>query len=537
MDAGLKAYSLFLNETTLRTGFADPSVGMEGESQDLAFNGCPALSGTKCCPYGKISQNGKGACATFPGSFRECETMSGFRDLRVPHTYVLIFSIIVLCAILTHIIPAGEYDRYKNPSGQVVVNAESFHSVEARPAKFMDVFSAIPQGLKAQASLVFFVLIVGGAFQIMRGTGAIDSAITHLVRRLDGREFMIIPIFVTVFSLAGATMGTTNETLVFVPIGIMIARKVGYDTIVGTAMVTLGAAAGFNAGPVNPWNVGIAQGIAELPLYSGLLLRVMLQICFITILSLYLIRYARKVKADPKSSIVYGLEQESGVAELSFASEGASFGLRHALVLATFFASLGVAVHGVISKGWGINDMTPVFLAMGIISGVVGGLNPSRIASEFVTGAQNLLFGAMVIGIARGILVVLQNGMIMDTIVYSLAGFLQKLPSQFTLLGMLVSHIIINLFIPSGSGQAATTMPIMVPIADLTGVSRQCAVLAFQLGDGITNSCNPTSSNLNGYLSLSKITFPQWIKFVMPLICMWQVTGIIFLLVASAISW
>lgn len=457
------------------------------------------------------------------------------RSFKVPHTYVIIFAIIIAAAILTYIIPAGQYERYENDAGTTVVDAESYHSVEANHAGFMDVFKAIPSGLTAQASLVFFVLIVGGAFQIMTGTGAIDALITKMAQKLVGKEFLVIPIFVTVFSAASAVMGITNEVLVFVPIGIMIARKMGYDTIVGTAMITLGAAAGFNAGPLNPWNVGIAQGIAELPLYSGAALRLLMQLCFITSLSVYLIMYARKVKADPSKSIVRNLEEEAGAAELEIAEVHVT--VRHMLVLLTFFISLGVVIYGTIKLEWGISNQTPVFLAMGIIAGLVGGLNPSRIASEFIVGAQNLLFGALVIGIARGILVVLQNGMILDSIVYGLVSVLTKLPSQFTLVGMLISHVIINFFVPSGSGQAATTMPIMVPVADLTGVSRQCAVLAFQLGDGITNSCNPTSSNLNGYLGLSKITFPQWLKFVLPVIGMWHAIGLVFLLVASAIGW
>lgn len=455
--------------------------------------------------------------------------------IKVPHTYVIIFAFIIVAAILTHIIPAGQYDRYENSSGTTVVDAESYRVVEGNPAGFMDIFEAIPSGLTAQASLVFFVLIVGGAFQIMTGTGAIDTLITKMAQKLVGKEFLLIPIFVITFSAASAVMGITNECLVFVPIGIMIARKMGYDTIVGTAMVTMGTAAGFNAGPLNPWNVGIAQGIAELPLYSGFGLRLMLQICFVTSLSIYLIRYARKVKKDPTKSIVYNLEQESGEATLEM--ENVHVTVRHVLVLLTFFISLGTVVYGTIKLGWGINNQTPVFLAMGIIAGLVGGLNPSRIATEFIAGAKNLLFGALVIGIARGILVILENGLILDSIVHGLASVLTNLPSQFTLIGMLIAHIIINFFIPSGSGQAATTMPLMIPVADLTGVSRQCAVLAFQLGDGITNSCNPTSSNLNGYLGLSKITFPQWLKFILPVIGMWQGIGIIFLLIASAIGW
>ena len=467
-------------------------------------------------------------------SGNEKTTASRLANFKVPHTYVLIFSMIILAGILTYLIPAGQYERVTNAAGVKVINAASYHTVDANPVGFMDIFAAVPAGLKSSATLVFFVLILGGAFQILMGTGAIDAAIRKMVLGLGSKELLVIPIFLTTFSLAGATLGTTNECIVFVPIGIMIAKRLGYDRVVGTAMVTLGSAVGFVAGPVNPWNVGIAQGIAELPMYSGLVLRILLLISFLVITSAYIIRYAKKVKNAPELSVVYGSEDfvveepEGDATELNF---------RHVLVILTFAGSLAYIIHGVMKKGWGIGEMTPVFLAMGISGGLIGGRNPSRIAKDFVAGAQTLVFGALIIGIARGILIVLQKGMVLDSMVYGLAHVLQKLPKPLTLIGMYIMHIILNVFIPSGSGQAAATMPIMTPLADLTGVTRQCAVLAFQLGDGITNSCNPTSSNMNGYLSLAKISYPQWLKFITPLIGILLLDGLIFLLVAQAINY
>lgn len=452
-----------------------------------------------------------------------------FAEFKVPHTYVIIFCIIILAAILTHIIPSGSYDRYENANGTTVVDPASYHAVDAPSAGIMDVLNAAPAGMKATAGLIFFVFIVGGTFQIINGTGAIDLLIGKLVRSLHGKEQWIIPIFLFVFSLGGALMGMSNEVLAFVPIGIIVARKAGFDAAVGTSMVTLGAAAGFSAGTMNPFNVGIAQGIAELPIYSGIGYRMIIHVTFLLIASVYIMRYARKVKADPTKSIVYNLEQEEHQEEV--AQDDCRVSLRHYLVLAAFVLGMCWIVWGVITQEWSTTEMQPVFIAIGIVGGLVGGLKPSEIAREFVNGAKALAFGALVLGIARGILVILQNGMILDTIVYAFGNLLKQLPPAFAPIGMYIVHIILNVFIPSGSGQAAATMPLFIPLADVTGITRQVAVLAFQLGDGITNSINPTSSNMNAYLGLSKIQYAQWVKFAGPILAMWIAAGGVFIVI------
>lgn len=461
-----------------------------------------------------------------------------FENISIPHTYVIIFSIIIAAAIMTYIIPAGEYTRIKNAAGITVVDPASFHYVAQNPSSIMDVFSAVPTGLKSTATLVFFLFIIGGVFQIINSTGTINVLVNKLSTTFAGKEEFIIPVFLCTFSLGGALMGMSNEVLPFVPIGIMLARKSGFDAAVGTSMVTMGALAGFSAGTMNPFNVGIAQEIAELPLYSGIGLRIALHITFLIIGSIYLMRYAKRVKADPTKSVVADLEREEMAITLANTemSEAKASG-RHLLVLLVFISGLGYILYGVFKYEWGVGDMSPIFMAVGIIGGLAGGLSPNRIAKEFLVGAKMLAFGALVIGFARGILVVMQDGLILDTIVHGLAQVLQSLPSSFTALGMFVVHFIINFFIPSGSGQAAATMPLFIPLADVTGISRQLTVLAFQLGDGISNGINPTSSNMNSFLGLAKITYPQWVKFAGPLILMWELTGAVFIIIAGAINY
>ncbi|NCB17922.1 MAG: YfcC family protein, partial [Synergistales bacterium] len=252
----------------------------------------------------------------------------------------------------------------------------------------------------------------------------------------------------------------------------------------------------------------------------------------------YLMRYARRVKNDPSCSIVADLEREEQAITLAQAErEETVSDFRHAGVLLAFLAGLAYILYGVFKYEWGIAEMQPIFIAMGIVGGLIGGMGPSAIAREFLNGARALAFGALVIGFARGILVVLQTGMILDTIIHGLAVWLQAMPAQLTALGMFLIHIVLNFFIPSGSGQAAATMPLFIPLADITGVSRQVAVLAFQLGDGISNGINPTSSNMNAFLGVAKITYPQWVRFAGPLIVTWQITGALFILVANHIGY
>lgn len=461
--------------------------------------------------------------------------MKRLANFRVPHTYVIIFSMIILAALLTYVIPAGTFDRYENANGVTVVDPDSFHYVESAPAGIMEILNAVPSGLLSQAGMIFFVFIMGGTFQVINSTGAIDMMIAKMLRALKGRESWIIPVFLFVFSMGGCLMGMSNEVLPFIPIGIIVARKAGFDTAVGTAMVALGAAAGNVPGEMQPFTTAVAQGIAELPLYSGMWYRVIIHITFLVIASFFLMRYAKRVKADPSKSIVYNLECQEAQ------NESVEFNMKeepkHYLVMLAFLAGLGWILWGTINQGWGTTQMQPVFIAITIVCGLVGGLRLSKIAQEFVNGAKMLAFGALVIGIARGILVVLEDSMILDTIVYNCAGFLQMLPPVMTPVGMYAIHILLNIVIPSGSGQAAATMPLFIPLADVTGVTRQLAVLAFQLGDGITNSINPTSSNMNSYLSLSKIEYAQWVRFAGPIILSWLGAGLVFIIIGYMIGY
>ncbi len=454
---------------------------------------------------------------------------------RVPHSYVILFAMIIIMAILTYVIPAGQFERV-DVGGRTVVDPSSYSSVESNPATIFDVFKAVPKGLGAAQSIVFFIFIVGGSFNIITQTGAIEAGISKIAVSLKGKEKLLIPLIVFIFSIGGGTIGMAEEAIVFVPIGIALSRALGYDAVVGMAIVSLGAAVGFTSGFMNPFTVGVAQGIAEIPLFTGIGLRLVIWVASLVLVIAYIYRYANKVKTNPELSIVYELEQEEKdhIIDLSNVMEMTK---KHVMVLLVFVLGMALLIFGVFKYGWYITEIAAIFIAMGIIAGLVGGMDVNEIAKEFILGAKEMTTGAIVVGVARGMLVIMESGLILDSIVNGLASAITMLPKSISAVGMLIVQSFINFFIPSGSGQAATTMPIMTPLADVIGLTRQTAVLAYQFGDGISNSIIPTSGVLLANLSVAKIKYDSWVKFVWPLILLWTLMAAVFMVIATAISY
>ena len=439
------------------------------------------------------------------------------RKLAFPHTFVILFCIIALMAVCSYVIPAGSYERiFNETANRNVVDPNSFTYVEQSPVSFFSFLHAIPNGMMEVADIMVFIFVVGGAFNIITQTGAMENGIKKLAYRLQGREKLIIPLMMFVFSLGGATFGMSEETIIFIPIGIALARALGYDAIVGMAMVTFGAAIGFSSGFLNPFTVGVAQKIAELPTFSGMALRVAVWLVMVIVVPMCILRYANKVRKNPECSYVRDLELAQKDKKITI--EDVPLGTRDILVLLTLAGGLIIIVVGVMKFGWGVLDIAAVFLGMGILGGILGGTQPNQMARDFIAGAKDIAMGALIVGIARGILVVMSEGQILDTIVHALATLISGLPKAVAAEGMLIVQCIINFFIPSGSGQAAVTMPIMAPLADALGVSRQTAVLAFQFGDGFTNAIIPTHGTLCASLGVAGIPFNKWFKFALPVV-------------------
>lgn len=459
--------------------------------------------------------------------------MSRLKIQKVPHTYVLIAILIVLAAIGTYLIPAGEFNRVTDEqTGRTLVIPGTFHRVEQTPVSFFDTFLALPQSLDAARDIVFFVLLIGSVFHIINATGTINRIINRAITKLDGREHLLIPATMLVISICSATFGAAEETLIFIPIAVAIAKGVGYDAVVGAAMVYLGAYTGYTAGPMNPFNTGIAQGIAELPLFSGIEFRFACMFLFYILVWWWIMRYAKKVKNDPTQSVVYGFDTDN----LDITFDNSPLTSRDKAILGVIVIGFAYLVYGVLAKGYYLYEIITIFLIMGLICGIIGKLSAEEIADNFVLGAKEMCFTAVCIGLARAIVVVLDDGHIMDSVINALAIVVGWLPASISAVGMLIVQTILNFIFASGSGQAATTMPILAPLGDILGVTRQVAVLAFQFGDGITNSISPIQPSLMAAIGLAGVPYEKWFKFVWPLMLMWTLLAAGLLIVATIIK-
>ncbi len=458
------------------------------------------------------------------------------KSFKFPHAYVIIMILIIFAVALTWLIPAGEFERIKDEAtGKTIVVADKFSRIENTPVSFLDIPKKIVESFNNSSDIMFLVLIVGGAFQVIIATGMFQAMTGRIAQILAGKENIFIPAIMSIFAFTCMTQGV-NTFIGFAPIGVMIARSMGYDAIVGVGMIMLGGAIGFSTGTFNPYTTGIAQAIAELPMFSGLGLRVVSLIVFLIITNIYLIKYAKKVKANPELSVVYELEQEEKNMVSSTGSV-AKIEPRHYAVLIVVFACFALLVYGGARWEWDLNDNAALFIWMAILGGLAYGFSPSRISKEFVKGAQKLVFGAIIVGMARTISIVLSDGKILDTVVFYMAKALGMVPVALQGPAMFLMHIIINCFIVSGSGQATVTMPIMIPVADIIGMSRQTAVLAFNFGDGLCNYILPHSSALIGFLAAANIPYDKWMRFMGKLFVIWFFTGSAILLLAHMIGY
>ena len=455
---------------------------------------------------------------------------------RVPHTYVIICGFVILMAILTYVIPAGSYSTVFNEEiGKDVIDPNSFEYVEKSPVSLLSLLTSVTLGMQGVGDVIFFVFIIGGSMEIINATGAIEHGVGTLARNKFMGKFFI-PVFAFVFGLMGATFGASDELVVFAPIGVAVAHAFGYDALTGLSAVTLGAACGFNAGFLNPFSTGVAQSIAELPMYSGIELRIVVFVIMFAVTVWYIMRYAKKVKADPKASIVYGCRCETEKEDVDI-SQIAKMGKRDVAIMLLFVAGIIFMVYGVFNWEWYIDEMSGIFIAVGVIAGIIGGLNLNKIANTFVEGAASLTFGAPVTGFAKAIVIVMEEGQIMDTIIHALSQAVIALPTGISVVGMFIVQIIVNFFIPSSTGQAATIMPIMIPLSDIVQVTRQTAVLCFQFGDGFSNSIIPTSTVLMSYLAVTKVPYNKWFKFIWPLMLIWICIGAVILIAANLINY
>jgi uncharacterized ion transporter superfamily protein YfcC len=437
---------------------------------------------------------------------------------RIPHPLVLFVGCIVAAAVLTHVVRAGEFERRADPAtGRRAVVAGSFHTVPPSPIGPFAALMALPQGMTEAASVIFLVFLVGGAFSVVESTGAFNQGVMWLVKVLRHRTDLIVPICCVAFAAGGAVEGMWEEIVPLVPVLLLLVRSAGYDPITAVAM-SIGAAAVGNAfSPMNPFSVGIAQKVAQLPLLSGLTFRLAVLIVGLAIWTWWTMRHAKRTRTTPETA-----SPETTV----------SLDWRQAVILLMVGATFVVYVFGALRYDWGFDELGALFFAMGVLAGLLAGLSIDATAGAFVEGFRSMAFAATLIGFARAIFVVLDKGKIVDTVINGMVTPLVHLPAVVFALGMTVVQAAISIAIPSTSGRAVLTMPILVPVSDLLGVSRQVTVLAYQYGAGVINHIIPTDGALMAVLALAGVRFDRWFRFGAPACAVLFVLGLLAIIVA-----
>jgi len=522
------------------------------------------------------------------------------RKRQIPHTYVIIFAILIVATIMTWLIPAGEYERtqvtLESGSVRTVVIPDSYHRVEQAPQTWQ-LLSSFFQGFVNQSGIIMFILLIGGAFWILNASRSIDAGILsflkftrkfeqHRAFRRIGINNVVMVLIMTMFSVFGAVFGMSEETIAFVIIVVPLAISMGYDSITGLCMVYLAAHIGFAGAILNPFTVGIAQQLSGLPLFSGIGYRIFCWLVFNAIGFTLILLWANKVKKNPKSSPMYKLDEywrqhhnvetmtiERATTASSWLSFGmvlllliifsvlypmstmeigsssfrfpavplgtvlfaamALLGLRksyHFYNLSLLFATIWFLIVGILGHGWYIKEIGTLFFAMGLMAGIAAGNTPNQIAKLLLDGMKDILSAAVVVGLAGGTIVLLQDGKILDTIMYELAKSMNEVGKVGSIGVMYLIQSGLNIIIPSGSAKAALTMPIMAPFADLINISRQAMVMAYQFGDGFTTMFAPTSGVLMGCLGMARIPYEKWLKWVWKIILVFIITGFILLI-------
>ncbi len=458
------------------------------------------------------------------------------KKFSMPHTFVIISIFIILATALTWIIPSGTFDRaFDEATGRTLVVAGTFQYTEDVNVGIPQMIMSIYDGMVNAANIIFFTFFSYGFMVMLVRVGAFDAGVGALIRKMKGKDHLVMPILAILFSLMGASFGIYEETYGFVPIVMGMGVALGYDALYGAIVVLGGIATGYAAASINPYTVAIAQTIGELPLFSGMAFRWVAYACFMIVFLLLLTRYGKRVKKDPTKSYVYGIDFPM----LSKASQddlvNSTFTTRHKISLLICLATVIVFAFGAIKYGWYFSELSAIFLTMMFVIGGINGQSIGKTCDVFVDISKNILFAAFVIGLSRAILIVMQNGEIIDTICYYFSNSLAGLPKIVAAEAMLGFQTLLNLFIPSGSGQAVTSMPLMIPLADLLGINRQIAVLAFQFGDGFSNIFWPTACAT--LCAISGVPMNKWWKFFAPFFVIVEVVAAILLAVAVLINY
>ncbi|PSW02657.1 YfcC family protein [Photobacterium lipolyticum] len=462
-----------------------------------------------------------------------------FANFKFPSAYTILFALIAIVALLTWIVPAGQYDRVMNEElGKEVPVTGTYKAVESNPQGVVDILLAPIDGFydhnsyeAAAIDVSLFILVIGGFLGLVTKTGAIDAGIERVTARLQGREELMIPILMALFAAGGTIYGMAEESLPFYTLLVPVMLAARFDPLVAAATILLGAGIGTLGSTINPFATVIAANAAGIPFTDGILLRVGMLVIGWLICVGYVMRYAKMVRADKTKSIVYDKYEENKAHFLGNQSgEMLEFTTTRKIILAIFAASFGIMIYGVAVAGWWMAEISGMFLASTIIIGLIARMSEEELTSSFIDGARDLLGVALIIGIARGIVVIMDRGMITDSILFSAEQAVTGLSSIVFINVMYWLEILLSFLVPSSSGLAVLTMPIMAPLADFAGVGRDLVVTAYQSASGIVNLMTPTSAVVMGGLAIARVPYVRWVKWVAPLL------GILTVLIMAMLS-
>jgi uncharacterized ion transporter superfamily protein YfcC len=461
------------------------------------------------------------------------------RKFEMPHGFIILLLVIAFCAVLTWVLPAGSFERVLDEKvGRELVVPGSYKLVEANPVGLWDIFKILYTGMVEAADIIFFIIFAAAYVFTLMKTGTLNAMVGAVLRKLGSKDYLLIPIFMLIFGIAGATFGMYEETFGLIPAFIVIGITLGYDRILGSAIVFVGVATGFAAAVLNPFTIGIASAVAGIPLvsYKITLFRIVCFILFMALSITYVMLYARKIRKDPTKSIMYGSTENNEFEKNSMSREevlSLPFTVSQKISLSIFVVLLCLIGYGVTAKGFYLTELAAMFLIAMIITGIVNKMSSRQICDAFIESSQIMIYGALFVGLSRSAAIVLTQGSVIDTVVLYLSNAINGLPGAVTSIGMLIVQNIIGFIITSGSGMAVVTMPIMAPLADLVGMSREMSVTAYQFGDGFSNMFTPIGVAM--MCGIMGISMDKWYRFITPLFAMMVLLQAIMMIVGGFI--
>lgn len=471
------------------------------------------------------------------------------KNFKIPHVFIFLSAIILFCGLLTYIVPSGSFERIVKKTGnveQTIVVTGTYKEIPKKisvqgvflgeeangfssPTSMLGLFTAIPKGMNEAAALIFFVLIIGAVVNIIKHTGTINAFISILLKKFSHSPVLLVFILYYAFAFAASFLGMATEFIPLIPVLLLISKQLGYDRIFGVGIIVVAGVIGWATAITNPFNLQIAQSIAELPLGSGMGMRIISFVVCTLIGFFFLMAYGKRVKKNPRKSI---MADDPFILDDSISLQRAVLSRRHLFIALTAIILFAAILFAVQTMGWGLIEMSGGFFTVGLCTILISRMSGDESMKAFITGLEGMLLPALIVGFARGIQVVLVEGQIIDTILFHTAELLGTMSQSMAVTGIYTFQSVFNFFIPSASGQALVTMPLVVPLSDLLGISRQTAVLAFVFGDGFSNMIIPTSGVLMAQIAIAGVPYEKWFKFIWPLFLVLSVIGGLILLLA-----